>query len=277
NMRSGDAHVQGSRRYRDFESYLIAKESWDNLVNAGSTGLAITSDAASYLQSRKETLTQLMKSLQSNLPDLTDISIDPDGTWHLSSLDSEVPAEVKLAQRRIYNLFPRVSIPDLLVQVNATLGFLRHFTHISSGEPVSGERQLVLLAAITASGLNHGLTKMADSCPYSYKQLAGARDLYIREETLSLAQAEIDNYVLHSPVSKVWGDGTSLHQTECESRLPCKPLMPIEMHATLALGAESPFTITWQTLDCHSLIRSLAPMTARLCTLLMRSKITRPT
>lgn len=149
-----------------------------------------------------------MKSLQVNLPDLADVSIDADGTWHLSSLDSEVPPEVKLAQRRVYNLFPRVSIPDLLVQVNATLGFLRHFTHISSGEPVSGERQLVLLAAITASGLNHGLTKMAESCPYSYKQLAGARDLYIREETLSLAQAEIDNYVLHSPVSKVWGNGT---------------------------------------------------------------------
>lgn len=208
NMRSGDAHVEGSRRYRDFESYLIPRESWENLVKAGATSLAITSDAASYLQSRKETLTRLMKSLQVNLPDLADVSIDADGTWHLSSLDSEVPPEVKLAQRRVYNLFPRVSIPDLLVQVNATLGFLRHFTHISSGEPVSGERQLVLLAAITASGLNHGLTKMAESCPYSYKQLAGARDLYIREETLSLAQAEIDNYVLHSPVSKVWGNGT---------------------------------------------------------------------
>jgi len=104
---------------------------------------------------------------------------------------------------------PRVSIPDLLIQVNSTVGFLRHFTHISTGEPVSGERKLVLLAAIAASGLNHGLTKMADSCRFSYKQLAGTRDHYIREETLALAQADIDNFVLRSPASKFLGDGTS--------------------------------------------------------------------
>lgn len=207
-MRSGDSHVPGSRRYRDFESYLIPKEPWDDLVNSDTIGLAITSDAATYLQSRKATMTELMKSLSLNLKDLDDISIDADGTWHLSPLDSEVPAEVKNIQRRIYSLFPRVSIPDLLVQVNATVGFLRHFTHIGAGEPVSGERQMVLLAAITASALNHGLTKMADSCPFTYKQLAGARDLYIREETLSRAQADIDNFVLHSPISKSWGDGT---------------------------------------------------------------------
>jgi len=207
-LRSGDSHVSGSRRYRDFESYLIPRESFDNLIGSGSVGLAITGDAVSYLESRRSMLADLMRSLQLNLEDLDDISIDADGTWHLAALDSEVPADVKLAQRRIYNLFPRVSIPDLLVQANATVGFLRHFTHIGTGEPVAGERQLVLLAAITASGLNHGLTKMAESCPFSYKQLAGARDLYIREETLSLAQADIDNYVLHSPVSRLWGDGT---------------------------------------------------------------------
>jgi len=208
NMRSGDAHISGSRRYRDFESYLIPQESWDNLVATNTIGLAITTNAADYLQSRKATMDKLMRSLHANLHNLPDISIDADGTWHLSPLESEVPAEVKLIQRRIYNLFPRISIPDLLVQVNSTVGFLRHFTHIGTGEPVTGERQSVLLAAITASGLNHGLTKMADSCPFTYKQLAGARDLYIREETLSRAQADIDNFVLHSPVSDAWGDGT---------------------------------------------------------------------
>ncbi len=208
-MRSGDSHVPGSRRYRDFESYLISKEPWDNLVNSDAVGLSIKSDAATYLKSSKEKLIELMGSLHLNLKDLVDISIDADGTWHLSPLDSEVPAEVKNIQRRIYSLFPRVSIPDLLVQVNSTIGFLQHFTHIGTGDPVPEDRQMVLLAAITASALNHGLTKMADSCPFTYKQLAGARDLYLREETLSRAQADIDNFVLRSPISKSWGDGTT--------------------------------------------------------------------
>ncbi|MBZ0188687.1 MAG: Tn3 family transposase, partial [Candidatus Obscuribacterales bacterium] len=208
-LRSGDSHVTGSRRYRDFDSYLISVEVWKTLVESNSIGLSITSDAASYLQSRKDKMVELMTSLHCNLKTLDGVTVDPDGTWHLSPLDSEMPPEVKNVQRSIYNLFPRVSIPDLLIQVNSTVGFLRHFTHISTGEPVSGERKLVLLAAIAASGLNHGLTKMADSCRFSYKQLAGTRDHYIREETLALAQADIDNFVLRSPASKFLGDGTS--------------------------------------------------------------------
>ncbi|MCI0562150.1 MAG: Tn3 family transposase, partial [Nitrososphaera sp.] len=208
NLRAGDSHVPGSRRYKDFESYLIPEEPWNHLVASDTVGLAITTDAAAYLESQKTLMTQLMQSLKDNLPDLADITIEVDGSWHLSPLDSEVPAEVKNTQRRIYSLFPRVSIPDLLVQVNATVGFLRHFTHIGTGEPVPADRQAVLLAAIAASGLNHGLTKMAESCSFTYKQLAGARDVYIREETLSLAQADIDNFVLHSSVSDAWGDGT---------------------------------------------------------------------
>ncbi len=208
-LRSGDSHVTGSRRYRDFDSYLISEEVWKNLVASDAIGLSITSDAASYLQSRKEKMLELMTSLHLNLKNLDGVTVDPDGTWHLSPLDSEMPPEVKNVQRTIYNLFPRVSIPDLLIQVNSTVGFLRHFTHISTGEPVSGERKLILLAAITASGLNHGLSKMADSCPFTYKQLAGTRDHYIREETLALAQADIDNFVLRSPVSKFLGDGTT--------------------------------------------------------------------
>jgi TnpA family transposase len=208
NLRAGDSHVPGSRRYKDFESYLIPEEPWEHLLASETVGLAITTDAAAYLESQKTLMTQLMQSLKDDLPDLADITIEADGSWHLSPLDSEVPAEVKNTQRRIYNLFPRVSIPDLLVQVNATVGDLRHFTHIGTGEPVPVDRQAVLLAAIAASGLNHGLTKMAESCSFTYKQLAGARDLYIREETLSLAQADIDNFVLHSQVSDAWGDGT---------------------------------------------------------------------
>ena len=208
-LRSGDSHVAGSRRYRDFDSYLISTDVWKNLSDSGSINLSITSDVATYLESRRTRMLELMTSLHRNLRSLEGLTVDNDGTWHLSPLESEMPPEVKNTQRTIYSLFPRISIPDLLIQVNSTVGFLRHFTHISTGEPISGERQFTLLAAIIASGLNHGLTKMADSCRFTYKQLAGTRDHYIREETLALAQASIDNFVLHAPISKTLGDGTT--------------------------------------------------------------------
>jgi hypothetical protein len=52
-----------------------------------------------------------------------------------------------------------------------------------------------------ALGLNIGLTKMADSTPYSYAQLAWAADWYLREETLTKVRAELDNVMLCHPLS----------------------------------------------------------------------------
>src|SRR5213076_593524 len=53
------------------------------------------------------------------------------------------------------------------------------------------------------------LSKMADSCPYSYRQLSWSVDWHIREETLLAALSTLDNFVLNLPFARMWGDGTS--------------------------------------------------------------------
>ena len=57
-------------------------------------------------------------------------------------------------------------------------------------------------------GMNDGLGKLARSTPFSYRQLAWAADWHIREETLRKAQADLNNFVLHHPLARHWGDGT---------------------------------------------------------------------
>jgi TnpA family transposase len=66
----------------------------------------------------------------------------------------------------------------------------------------------MLLAAVMALGMNHGLGKLARSTPFSYRQLAWAADWHLRDDTLRQALAELDRFVLHQPLARHWGDGT---------------------------------------------------------------------
>jgi hypothetical protein len=55
-LRSGDVWVVGSRRYGDFESYLIPKESWPGIRERGAVGVAVKTDCATYLNERRDVL-----------------------------------------------------------------------------------------------------------------------------------------------------------------------------------------------------------------------------
>src|SRR5258706_9060627 len=106
-------------------------------------------------------------------------------------------------------MLPQITLPDLLLELDNWTGFLRPLTHLTSGDAPVGEEKLVLVAALMGMGMNLGLTKMEQSCPYTYRQLSWSVEWYIREETLLAALACLDNFVLSAPLSRSWGDGTT--------------------------------------------------------------------
>src|SRR5204863_8253222 len=52
-LRSGNMYVVGSRRCQNFESYLISRERWNELLAEGQTRLALTGTADEYIESRR--------------------------------------------------------------------------------------------------------------------------------------------------------------------------------------------------------------------------------
>lgn len=207
-LRSGDLFVRGSHRYRSFESYLLAKDRWHELRAAGTTRLALTMTAQEYIADRQHLITDLLTKLHRDLEHLPWISVDAHGTLHLAALKAATPPDVKAIRQRIYRTLPRIPLAELLLDVDATTGCFDHCTHLSTGEAPRGERRLMVLAAVMGLGINYGLGTMAASTPFSYRQLAWAADWHIRDETLTKVQAVLDNYVLHHPQSRAWGDGT---------------------------------------------------------------------
>ncbi len=209
-VRSGDIAVGGSRRYRAFEGYLLPQAHFEQLAEKNQTRLAVTNEAEAYLETMQREITEKLVALKESIGKVEgSLRLDEKGQLHLPPLEKEIPAEVERLRPRVYSMLPQIKLPDLLLELDNWTGFLRPFTHLTSGDAPVGEEKLVLVAALMGMGMNLGLTKMEQSCPYTYRQLSWSVDWHIREETLLAALACLDNFVLSAPLARSWGDGTT--------------------------------------------------------------------
>jgi hypothetical protein len=209
-VRSGDVAVSGSRRYRPFENYLLPAADFEQLTEKQQTRLVVNRDAEVYLAAKQQEIFQKLTALQESIGKVEgSLVLDEKGHLHLPQLEKAVPEEVERLQKRVYALLPHIPLADLLLEVDNWTGFLRHFTHLTSRDAPIGVQKLELVAALMGMGMNLGLEKMAESCPFTYRQLSWSIDWPIREETLLASQASLDNFVLAAPLSSAWGDGTT--------------------------------------------------------------------
>ena len=208
-LRSGDMWVVGSRQFKDFEEYLVPADPFAALLAAGELPLAVEPDGERYLHQRLAHLTQQLETVNrlAAAGKLPDASLTAAGL-KITPLDAAVPDAAQALIDQAACLLPHVKITDLLLEVDEWTGFSRHFTHLKTGALAKDHVQL--LTTLLADGLNLGLTKMAESCPGSTRaKLAWLQAWYIRDDTYSLALAELVNAQLRHPFAAHWGDGTT--------------------------------------------------------------------
>ena len=208
-LRSGDIWVQGSRQFKDFEDYLLPREKFANLKQAGELPVAVTTDCDKYLHDRLKLLeTQLAtvnRMAQAN--DLPDAIITESGL-KVTPLDAAVPDTAQGLIDKTAMILPHVKITELLLEVDGWTNFTRHFTHLKSGNLYKDKN--LLMTTILADAINLGLTKMAESCPgTTYPKLAWLQAWHIRDETYSTALAELVNAQFRHPFAAHWGEGTT--------------------------------------------------------------------
>ncbi len=208
-LRSGDIWVAESRQYRTLESYLLSDAAWQAMREAETIPVAVEVDVETYLQQRQTQLQEQLQTVHQLVAEdkLPEVRLEK-GKFHFTRLKTDQPEGMTDLTRRAYALLPPIKITDLLLEVEASTGFSRHFTHLQSGDRV--EDKITLLTAILADALNLGLSKMAAASPeISYRRLAWMADWYIREETYSRALTELVNFHHRLAFSSHWGDGTT--------------------------------------------------------------------
>jgi TnpA family transposase len=212
-LKSGDVWVPGSRKYADFEDYLLPRPTWELMKENGGLPVDINPNLEEYLAERAEVLHRELTEVERLISrgKLRDVRLE-DGELKFKRAKTTVPKGMKELTQKVYDRMPRVKLTDLLVAVDSPTGFTKHFTHLKTGEPA---RDMVpILAAILADGTNLGLAKMADASAASedgrkltFRRLAWADDWHLSEENYRKALAEIVNAHHRLPFSVHWGEG----------------------------------------------------------------------
>lgn len=208
-LRSGDAWVQGSRQFKDFDEYLLPIERFEALKTTKKLPLAINTDCNQYLHDRVLLMEQQLKQVNklASTNDLPDAIITASGL-KVTPLDAAVPETAQALIDQAAQLLPHVKITELLLEVDEWTGFTEQFTHLKTGD-IAKDKAL-LLTTILGDAINLGLTKMAESCPdTTYAKLSWLQAWHIRDDTYSKALAELVNAQISHNFAKNWGDGTT--------------------------------------------------------------------
>lgn len=174
NIRSGDLFVRESKKYDSFDHYLIP-----------STGLSSDIKAVEFFSSLKQSI-KIPKQFELN----RDIEHD----------------EKSIFSGRIYNYFPKISMPEILYEVNQWTHFLEDFRDFHSDKL---DKQKVLVASLLADGHNLGFAKMSIASGVDEPVLKRFNEYYLNYENLEAAQKTLVNYHHSLDITDNWGTGKS--------------------------------------------------------------------
>ncbi|MBZ6646403.1 Tn3-like element Tn5403 family transposase, partial [Klebsiella michiganensis] len=203
-FRSGDVWLAHSRRYGDLKQVLVPM-----IAAQENAKLAVPSNPQDWLADRKARLTIALKRLARAARNGTipHGSIE-DGTLRIDRLTADVPDGAEALILDLYRRMPSVRITDMLLEVDAALGFTDAFTHLRTGAPCRD--RIGLLNVLLAEGLNLGLRKMAEATnTHDYWQLSRLARWHVESEAMNQALAIVVAAQGKLPMSLVWGMGTS--------------------------------------------------------------------
>ncbi len=211
-LRSGEIWVQGSRRYANPASYLIAAEAWpaQRPEVLDLTGMPAT--FAERLGTLDEEAHRYLDDLDALLADPdAPVRLDADGELHLKALTAEVVDASVMAERdAVVARLPAVPLTELLIEVDRETGFSSHLTHAGGASPRHSdlEHRRNLYAALLSLACNFGSTRMAELTGISADTIDWTTQWYLREETLRAANTAIVNAHHRHPLAGAWGGGT---------------------------------------------------------------------
>ena len=128
-LKSGDVTVTGSRRWTDFEDYLIPRPVWAERQDAYYAALGLPQDVNHYLAQLNANLTQVAGAIDRRVPYNQALRIDATKRqFHLAALKGlERPDTVKQAKTLIQSRLARIDMVDLLIEMDHQTNMLHHF------------------------------------------------------------------------------------------------------------------------------------------------------
>ncbi len=207
-LRSGDIWVEGSEQYRHLKSFLIPDDQWQLMLEADVIPVAVPRNPLAYLRARADVLHEQLQRVDEGLANSDFEEVEwVDDRLKIARTTLDVPDDMRQVRRAVYKLLPRIRITDLLLEVDATVGFTQQFTHLQTGDLF--DNSLALCTILLAGAINLGIEKMAlVSHHTNYDRMAWIMDWFIRDDTYANALAQLTHFQMANPFAYYWGSGT---------------------------------------------------------------------
>ena len=202
-LRAGDIWAKYSYKYGSLESMLVPEEDvdWDSL--------GVGSNFTEYMESRLNDMRNIYRTIELDLESFTKLK-HKDNRLHPERLENDVPDGARSLNSGLYSILPRVTLPEMIFEVNKWTGFMQEFTHLSTKQRPLQKDEPAIAAALSAMGMNIGLQKMAESSDdVNYASLFTVSNWRLYDDSLKRAQATLVNYQHHLPLARIWGDGST--------------------------------------------------------------------
>lgn len=249
-LRSGDIWVDGSQQFRHLKSFLIPDEQWQMMLDADVIPVATPRNPLVYLRVRADTLHQQLLHVDEGLAKGEFEEVEwVDDRLKIARTTLDIPDDMRQIRNAVYKLLPRIRITDLLLEVDATVGFTQQFTHLQTDDPF--DNPLALCTTLLAGAINLGIEKMALTSHHTnYDRLAWIMDWFIRDDTYAKALAQLTHFQMSNPFAYHWGSGT--HSSSDAQYFPTGGFQSAMTSRNPYYGKESGIAFYTHVSDQHS-------------------------
>jgi TnpA family transposase len=212
-IRRRDVFVTPSWRYADPRIGLLEGAEWDAQRPVICRSLDLPVEPAPALAALSDELDSKFRVVAARLPENQDVTLDVvDGKTELSlsQLDRlEDPPSLIALRDAVTERLPRVDLPEILLEIAKRTGFCDAFTHISERSARVKDINVSLCAALLADACNTGPEPLIrdDVEALCRDRLAWVNQNYIRDETLSAANAKLVAAQNSIALAHAWGGG----------------------------------------------------------------------
>jgi TnpA family transposase len=207
-LRSGDLYLPQSKHHVSFWDFMLSEPKWQ------------TVKATSFVELQQPEVQQVRARLTQQFHEAATVAHQQfaqdtfaeihHGHLKLKREDkAPIPDSVTRLQRVIEASLPPIRIEHLLMEVDRLTHFSRHFTPLQGSPARSQQFYKTLLATLISQATNLGVVAMSASVHnLPVDRLRHVLHFFVREDTLTAANAEIVNHHHQLPLSAVHGSGT---------------------------------------------------------------------
>jgi len=153
-----DIYVPGSSRWCDPRALLLDGEAWANAKEPVLTALSLPENPDQLLDQHARELDHAYREVAARLGPEAKVTVDEEGKLHVGALQAiPDPASLVALRRLLAAMVPRVSVPEVILEVMTWHpGFVRAFTSVSGGRTRLADLEVTIAACLSAHAMNIG-------------------------------------------------------------------------------------------------------------------------